>query len=183
VGRVGGVDPLRREGDADVAADLEAGLGQRLDQQVAGGADVAGRGEDDRLPATGVTADRLAGAAQGGEVRSAVGVDRGRHADHHRVGLAEPRLVAGQVELRLVEGDQEPLVVGRRQVATAAADLVQPVLGDVDPEHAVAGVAQGQRRRQADVAEADDRDQRRPGGGRRASRGQFPSARDLSAVH
>ena len=49
---------------------------------------------------------------------------------------------------------------GGQQLGLAGADLLQAGGGDVDPDDPCAGVAQRERRRQSDVAEADDGDDR-----------------------
>ena len=159
------VDPLGGEGDEHVLAGDETAAGERLDEHPAGRADRRRRGEDDRLARAGVVDDRVAGAAQGAEVRLAALVDRRRDRDDDRVGGGEVGRVGGQRERAVVEvaGELELFVV--EELGVARGDGRQAARGDVEPDDGVAGDAERDRGRQADVAHADDGDAE-VGGGR-----------------
>ena len=68
--RAARVDALGREGDEHVCADREPAVGERLDDQIAGAAHVAGRGQDDHLARTGVLDDRRRTRREGRRARA-----------------------------------------------------------------------------------------------------------------
>ena len=162
----GRVDPLGREGDEHVLAHAQPALRQRLDEELARGADVCRRGQHERLAAARVLDDRCARAPQHARVRTALLVDRGRHADQDHVGGVERVDALGQREALALEIAAEVLLLGAEELSPARAYLLQARGGDVDPDDPRPGPAQRDRRGQPDVAQADDRDHRLPHGDR-----------------
>lgn len=164
---VAGIDPLRREGHPHLLPDPQAPGGQRGDQQLAGGADVAGGGEHDGLAGAGVGDHRRAGGPQRGEVRGEVPVHRRRHADQHRVGVGDLADRGGEAQGGVGGPERlaQPLLVGVEQVGPAGPDVVEPGRGDVHAGHPGSAGDQGQAGRQADVPEAHHGGTRSGGGG------------------
>ncbi len=158
--RVAGVDPLRGEGDEDVLADHQPTCGQRLDQQVPGGADIGGGGEHQQLAGDRVGDGGGAGAGHGGEVGDLVAVDRRGHADDHGGCPGEFGRVVGQGEDPAVEVLGEPFVVARQQVDLAPPNGFQASTADVESDHLVPCGEQGQGGGQAHIAETDHGDGR-----------------------
>ncbi len=153
-----GVDALGRERDVHVLADAQATRGQGRRQQLAGGAHVRGRGQHERLPGARVAHDRGARVAQDAGVRLQLLVHRGRHADQHEVGRVERADAVGEHEPVAGQVAAQVALLALQQLSRALADRGEAGAGNVDPDDPAAGVAQCDRGGQADVAEADDRD-------------------------
>ncbi len=155
-----GVDPLGRERDEHVLAGDEPALGERVDEQLARGADIARRREHDRLAGARVAHDGGAGLDQHGGFGPALLADGRRHADQHEIGGVERGCGVGQHEAFAGEVlvQREQFVV--EQLDLAGADRVEPLRGGVDPDDLVPGAAQRERRGQPDVAKPDDGDYR-----------------------
>ena len=88
-GRVAGVDPLRREGEVEVAAGDEPGSLELLAERPGRRAREGRRLEDDELARAEVLADQRRGAQHRPEVRVLRAGDRRRDADEDDVGLGE----------------------------------------------------------------------------------------------
>ncbi len=102
--------------------------------------------------------DRVAGVLDMLQVRLAVGIEWGRHADHHHIAAGKPGFVGAGFEATL--GDQG-LQIGRRNIgdiALAAVELGHALCADVDAKYwkPCPRCARGQRH--ADVAQADHAD-------------------------
>jgi hypothetical protein len=97
-----------------------------------------------------------AGGAHGGEVRVEIGVDRRRDGDDHGVGVRQRGGVRRQHEPAGVERLGQARAIALEEVDVAGADRVEPALGDIEADDREAGLAKRERRRQADVSEADD---------------------------
>ncbi len=94
-GRVARVDPLRREGEIEVRARLQARLLEDLAER-AGRRAREGRGlEDDQLAGPQVAADRLGGGQDRGEIGVLRRGDRRRDAHEDRVGGRDARVGRG----------------------------------------------------------------------------------------
>ncbi len=154
--RVAWVDPLRAEGHVDVGACGQPPLPQRPGEQITGGTDVAGGGQDDHLAGHGVPHHVRAGGAQGGQVRGLLRVHRGRYADDDRLGGGRRGRVGGQLERAVRQGRGEALLVGFGKVRGAGGDIPQPLLADVNADNPRALAVQFHRGRQADVPQADN---------------------------
>ncbi len=148
-----GVDPLGGKRHEYVLADAQPPLGERFGEQLAGGANVGGRGQHQRLPGAGVAHDRGARLAQDPQVGPQLLVDRRRHADQHEVGgverldaVGEHKPVAGEVVAQVA-------LFGLQQLGLPVADRAQTGGRDVDPDDPAAGAPQRDRGRQPDVAE------------------------------
>ncbi len=148
-----GVDPLGGEGHEHVLAHDEAALLQRLHEQLAGGADVGGRGQHQRLPGPGVLDDRGARPAQDLEVGLQALVDRGGHADQHEVGRVERLDAAGQDETVPHQVTAEVTPLGLQQLGPTLADRCQTRTGYVDPDNPAARIAHRDRGGQSHIAE------------------------------
>ena len=85
-------------------------------------------------------------------------VDGGGHADQDEVGGVERLDAVGEHEAVALKVRGEVALFGVEQLGASAADRAEAGAGDVDPDDAAAGVAQGDCGRQADVAESDDGD-------------------------
>ena len=124
---------------------LESPCGQRLDEQSRVHADVGGRGEHDGLPGHRVLHHVGAGPAQRPQIRGLVGVHRGGHAHHDRVGPGQHGGLGGQLERVGLQVPRQPLAVADRQIDVAALDVGQPVLAHVVPDDAGSVVGQAKR--------------------------------------
>jgi hypothetical protein len=153
-----GVDALGGERDEHVLTGVQPALGERLHEQLARATDVCGRGEHDRLLGTGVAHDRRARGPQRAWVGRAPLVDRRGHADQHEVGRVERLAAVGEHEAVAFEVPAQADALGVEQLGLAGADLRQALVRAVEADDPAAGVAQGDRRRQPDIAEPDDGD-------------------------
>ena len=159
--RAARIDALGREGHEHVGADREATLGERIDDEVARAANVARGREDDDLADPRVRNDRLAGRLEGVEVRCQRLVDGRRDAHHHRVGRGDGRGVVGQVEAVAAKGGRQADVVLGQDVDRQLPDRGDPAAADLEADDGAADLFEAERDRQADVAQADDRDGRK----------------------
>ncbi len=157
------VDPLGAERDVDVLADGEAALGQRACEQIGGRADVARRRQDQRLAGARMLDGRLARPAQRAQVGAVVLVHRRGDADQHDVGEHERAGVVGHPQRARLERVAQALVVTLDEVDRAGANAAQAHAARVDPDDGQAGGRGGECGRQADVAEAEDREPRLAG--------------------
>ena len=151
--RIARVDALGRIAEAEVDPGLEA---RELPQQRA--ADLLGHtGIDGRFEHHGTArpqhaGDAPAGLAQGLEIRAALLVDRRRHRHHEEVGAGQVGGIGG-------EGQRRVAKLRGRDLAGVVDPLTQrrdAALGDVEADRAREHARQGDRDRQADIAEADD---------------------------
>jgi hypothetical protein len=91
-----------------------------------------------------------------GEVWLALVRERRRHADHDRIAAAELVVVGCHAQQRTDR--REALVAHILHGAAALVDLRHAALVDVDAEHLVAGLGEGDRERQPHIAQPDDPD-------------------------
>ena len=120
-----GVDALGGERHEHVLADAQPALGERLGEQLAGGAHVGGRGQHERLPGAGVAHDRGARLAQDPRVGPQLLVDRGGHADQHEVGGVERLDAVGEHEPVARQVAAQVALLGLQQLGLAVADRAQ----------------------------------------------------------
>ena len=154
--RAAGIDALRREGQREVGPGLQPRLLQQRHEVLARRAR-EGRGlEHDRLPTADHARQRARGAQQRPEIRLAVAGQRRRDADEDRVGLVQLH-VAGREHAALEHGAQ-PRVGDVLDVRAALAQGRDLARVDVEPDHVAVGLREGDREREADVAETDDPD-------------------------
>ena len=153
-----GVDALGGERDVHVLAYLQPALGKRRHEQLARAADICGRRQHERLSRAGMAHDRRAGALQDRGVGQVLLVDGRRDADQDQVGGIERLDPVGQGEAVAREVIGQVATLGVQQLRHAATDRIQTPDRSVDPDDPTAGVAHRDRRRQADIAEAHDRD-------------------------
>ena len=150
------VDPLGREGEVEVLADLQTGLLERGQEHLAGRARVRRGLEDHEL----TRAQRGADRGRRGEDERDVRVTRlgegGRHADRDDVALGEP----GHVRRRLQQsGVAQRGDLGLLHVLDVGATVVDGrdhVFLDVEAERGDSGLPRLDRQRQPDVTESDD---------------------------
>ena len=135
-----------------------AGLEQRL-HLLAGRPRVGGGLQHDQLAALGDLGQRPAGAQQRAEVGLAVGGQRRRHADEHRVGAGQRRVVGLGVDL--VQHRRQPLGGDVLDVGLPGADGRDLGVVDVDGDDVLARLGEGHRQRQPHVAQSDDSDRHR----------------------
>ena len=153
-----GVDPLGGERHEHVLTDPQTALGERLGEQLAGGAHVRGRGQHQRLPGTGVAHDRGARLTQDPRVGPQLLVDGRGHADQHQVGGVERLDAVGEHEPVARQVVAQVALFRLQQLGLPIADRAQAGAADVDPDDPAAGAPQRDRGRQPDVAEPDDGD-------------------------
>ena len=120
-----GVDALGGERDEHVLPDAQAALCERLGEQLAGGADVGGRGQHERLAGAGVAHDRGARVTQDPRVGRQLLVDRGGHADQHQVGGVERLDAVGEHEPVARQVAAQVALLALQQLCLAAADRAQ----------------------------------------------------------
>ncbi len=140
----------------EVAPGGKAGLLEQRRDALARRAGV-GRGlEHDELIGLQHLGEAARGVDQRAEIRLAVARERRGHADDHSVGLGQPRVARGRVDLLLQLAEQ--LGGDVLDVGVAGLDRLDLARVDVDGDHVAALSGEGNGERQADVAEPDDAD-------------------------
>ena len=112
---------------------------------------------------------------------SRASVERGRHADDDGVGLAEPVEVVGGLEPAARRIGADDVVADVADVALAAGEPVDLGGVGVEAEDGEPPLGEGPGQRQADVAEADDPDERPARLDPRPERGGWSSAGSASS--
>ena len=154
--RPAGVDALGREGEVEIAPRGQARLLQQRQQALARRAGVGRRLEHDELAGLQHPRQGAAGVQQRAEVGLAVGGQRGRHADEHRLGVGELGRARGRMDAlqaRLQALGRDVLDVGAP--VTQRLDLARV---DVEADDVPARLGERDGERQTDVAESDDAD-------------------------
>ena len=160
-GFVARVLALGREGEEEVGPGLEAAALEDRLHHIRDGAGIGGRFEHHELAGAEMLGDRLAGLHHVGQVRLAVAVERGRHADDAGVDGADPREIRGRREAAVRDEIAEHLGVEVPDIGDAAGQLLDLAGIDVEAGAVKAIAGEGPRQGQADIAEADDADPER----------------------
>ena len=140
----------------EVAAGDEPALLEQRRDPLAGGAGVRRRLDHDELAGLQDAAQRPGRRHQRAEVRLAVGRQRCRHADEHRVAARERLRVAGGLDA--IGDGGEPVGRDVLDVRLATADAVDLARVRVECGDVVAGLRERDGERQPDVAQAHDSD-------------------------
>ena len=152
------VDALGREGEVEVATGPQPGALEHRRDLLAGRARVGGALEHDQVAGAQAPRQALGRAQHGRQVGLAVLGERGRKADQDGVDRAQRVPGRGGAHRPLPHQRGEPFGRHVLDVGLARVDAVDLRLDRVQPEDRDAGLAEGHRERQADVAEPDHPD-------------------------
>ncbi len=152
--RAAGVDALRRERQLEVAPRRQPRRFEQRRDPLARRTRVGRRLQHDQLPRLQDIGQRARGVDQRPQIRLAVGRERRRHADQHRVGLRQPRVARGGVDPL---GDLAQLFGGDiLDVGVPRLDRLDLALVEIDRDHVAALPRERHRERQAHIAQPDD---------------------------
>lgn len=98
------------------------------------------------------------------QVRLAMRSQRRRHADDDGIRLGEASEVGGGFEPAFGAGTNDAVVADVLEWAVPVVDGGDPPRIDIEAEHAESALSGSQRQRQADIAETDHAEARRPAG-------------------
>ena len=155
--RIAGVLALGREGQEDLAPDLQASGLQKGADHLVRGARPGRRLQDDQLARPQGSGGRGGAGADVGQVRVPVAGHRGRDADDDGVRLGKPAEVGGRRELTGVQGGPHQRRVQVVDDLPTGADGRNPGGIDVEAQHLEAGLHCSQGEGQAHIAKANDR--------------------------
>ena len=151
------VDALGREGEVEVLAGLEAApaLEDRL-HLLARRSRIGRRLEDHEVPFAQTSRDLLGGGDEDAQVGLALPRQRRRKRDEDGVGVAQLVVVRRRGDEAVFDERLQHVRRDVLDVALAGVELRDAVGVHVDEQHGLAGVGEGARERQADVARTDD---------------------------
>ena len=152
------IDPLRREGEAEVRAGAEPARLEPRPHHFVDGAGIGGRLEYDELSRVQVRGNLLDRGDHVRQIRIAGLAQRGRDADVHRIDSGQTCEVGGRREQA---GLDRRLQVGGGHVGDvglAAPDGRGPLRVDVEADRRHPGAGERHDQRQPDIAEPDDAD-------------------------
>jgi hypothetical protein len=152
---VAGIDPLGRVAELEVDACFEPrGRRERGPTDLARQARIDRRLEDHHRARLERRADQAAGALERAQVGAALLVDGRRHRHDEEAGVREVGGIVGQAQRALPERVRCHLA----GAIDAALELGDPLLGDVEADHRREMPREGERHRQADIAQSQHRE-------------------------
>jgi UDP-glucuronate 4-epimerase len=155
---VSGVLTLGAVGHVEIPTALHSAAFEQRDHQLARGARVGRRLQDDDLTAPQLRQDAAQSLLDVAQVRLAVPRQRRGDADQQGVGLARATEVGRGVEQAVAHPAREDLGRQVPDVGLAPTQHLGLLRIDVEPQHLEAGVVDGAGERQADVTKSDDSD-------------------------
>jgi len=152
---VAGIDPLGRVAQLEIDAGLEAGRrGEHGAADLAGQARINRRFEDHDRARLQPRPDHAAGAFEGAQIGPALLVDRRRHRHDEEARRLQIVGIVGEANRALPQRIRADFA----RAIVAALELGDALPGDVEADHGRELPREGERHRQADVTETQDRE-------------------------